>query len=60
MQVDFGFWFDVFGSVDAFIQLICCRTRNVYTSFDVVTTFPISTDDGSEYVGNASDVSICC
>ena len=40
-----------FGSVDAFIQLICCRTRNVYKSFDVFTTFSVSTDDGSEIFG---------
>ena len=41
----------VFGSVDAFIQLICCHTRNVYKSFDVFTTFSVSTDDSSEIFG---------
>ena len=40
MQVNFGFQFDVLGSVDGFIQLICCHTRNAYTSFDIFTTFP--------------------
>lgn len=48
MQVDSSFYFDVFGSLGAFIQLICFRTCNVYTSVDVFTTFSISTDDGSK------------
>ena len=45
MQVNFGFQFGVYRSVDAVIQLICCRTRKVYMSFDVFATFSISTDD---------------
>ena len=51
MQVNFGFQLEVFGSVDDFIQPICCHTRNAYTSFDVFTTFSISSDDGSEIFG---------